>query len=136
MLDKPVMFVFTMILFIFFTVSGLVVVSGAVKQYQFLTQSQILANTMARYGYYNSTCEDSLKEFCDRSKVKRSEVSVITNSNNPNNLKTYGQTVKVELQYDYKPTITVGSLSAPLTLPIKAPASAVSTCVPGLHVSP
>lgn len=136
MLDKPVMFIFTMILFIFFTTSGLVVVSGAVKQYQFLTQSHILANTMARSGYYNNACEDSLNEFCTRSKVKRSEVSVTANSTNPASLKTYGQTVKIELRYDYKPTIRVGSLEAPLSLPIKAPASAVSTCVPGLHVSP
>lgn len=136
MLEKPVMSIFIIILTIFFLIGGLLVVTAGVKQYQFMTQAHILANTMARSGHWDITCEDSFKEFCKRTKINASEIELTTIPTTPYELKTYGEIVKVNMKYNYKPKLAFGSLTAPFDFPIEAPASAVSTCVPGLYVVP
>ena len=136
MFEKPVMGIFIMILTIFFLIGGLLVVTSAVKQYQFTMQSHILANTMARSGYWNETCEDSFNEFCKRTKTNPNEVELTTIPATSYDLKTYGEIVRVDMKYTYKPTLFLGSMIAPFDFPIGTGASAVSTCLPGLNVVP
>lgn len=136
MLEKPVMFVFIVILLVFFLTGGVVVIGGAMKWYQLSTQTHIIANTMARYGSYNDICEQSLQSFCDRSDIKRSDLNMELVPSNSSDIKVYGETVSVKIKYPYRKRLLLGDMYTLFDYEIKTKAAAVSTYVPGLYVVP
>ncbi len=136
MIEKPVMFVFIIILLLFFLTGGVVVIGGVMKWYQVSTQTHIIANTMARYGYYNDICEQSLQAFCDCSNIKRSDLTVEPIPSHNNDIKVYGETVSVKITYPYRKKLFLADMYTVFDYTIKTKATAVSTCVPGLYVVP
>lgn len=136
MLEKPVMFIFIIILLVFFLTGGVVVVGGVMKWYQLSTQTHIIASTMARYGYYNSTCEQSLQSFCDRSNISRGDLVLEAVPARENEAKVYGETVSVNITYPYRKHLFLVDMYEMFDFTIKTRAAAVSTYVPGLNVVP
>lgn len=136
MIEKPVMFVFIVILLVFFLTGGVVVIGGVMKWYQISTQTHIIANTMARYGCYNVTCEGSLQSFCDRSNIKRSDLILELVPADSSDIKVYGETVSVKINYPYRKRLFLADMHTIFNYEIKTRAAAVSTFVPGLYVVP
>lgn len=136
MIEKPVMFVFIVILLVFFLTGGVVVIGGVMKWYQISAQTHIIAGTMARYGHYNDTCEDSLQSFCERSNIKRSDLTLELEPADGGDIRVYGETVSVKILYPYHKRLFLGDMNTLFDYEIKTGAAAVSTFVPGLYVVP